>query len=236
MLIYAKTHKGLVRPSNQDSLLVAHGLYGVADGMGGHRGGETASRVAVQVVRNVLQGKTPEDNTLRIGIEAANRRIFDMQRHELALAGMGTTLTMLWESRTEMFIGHVGDSRAYLYREGELACRTEDHSVVAELVRNQIITPEMAKTHPYRSVITRALGTDPTVEPDLLHVEKKLGDVWLVCSDGLYNMVEDADIAETLASLEDERAADRLLEMALEHGGHDNVSLVLGRVTEVSAG
>ena len=202
MLIYAKTHKGLVRPSNQDSLLVAHNLYGVADGMGGHRGGETASRVAVQVVRNVLQGKTPEDNTLRIGIEAANRRIFDMQRHELALAGMGTTLTMLWESRAEMFIGHVGDSRAYLYRGGELICRTEDHSVVAELVRNKIITPEMAKTHPYRSVITRALGTDPTVEPDLLHVEKKLGDVWLICSDGLYNMVEDADIAVTLASLE----------------------------------
>lgn len=236
MLIYAKTHKGLVRPSNQDSLLVAHNLYGVADGMGGHRGGETASRVAVQVVRNVLQGKTPEDNTLRIGIEAANRRIFDMQRHELALAGMGTTLTMLWESRAEMFIGHVGDSRAYLYRDGELICRTEDHSVVAELVRNKIITPEMAKTHPYRSVITRALGTDPTVEPDLLHVEKKLGDVWLICSDGLYNMVEDADIAVTLASLEGERAADRLLELALEHGGHDNVSLVLGCVTEVSAG
>ena len=161
MLIYAKTHKGLVRPSNQDSLLVAHNLYGVADGMGGHRGGETASRIAVQVVRNVLQGKTPEENSLRISIEAANRRIFDMQRHELALAGMGTTFTMLWEGRTEMLIGHVGDSRAYLYRDGVLACRTEDHSVVAELVRNHVITPEMAKTHPYRSVITRALGTDP---------------------------------------------------------------------------
>ena len=235
MLIYAKTHKGLVRPSNQDSLLVSHNLYGVADGMGGHRGGETASRIAVQVVRNVLQGKTPENNSLRVSIEAANRRIFDMQRHELALAGMGTTLTMLWESRTEMLIGHVGDSRAYLFREGELACRTEDHSVVAELVRNKIITPEMAKTHPYRSVITRALGTDPNVEPDLLRVEKRLNDVWLICSDGLYNMVEDDEIAQTLAVLSGEPAADRLLELALAHGGHDNISIVLGCVTEVTA-
>ena len=235
MLIYAKTHKGLVRPSNQDSLLVSHNLYGVADGMGGHRGGETASRIAVQVVRNVLQGKTPEENSLRVSIEAANRRIFDMQRHELALAGMGTTLTMLWESRTEMLIGHVGDSRAYLYRDGVLACRTEDHSVVAELLRNKVITPQMAKSHPYRSVITRALGTDPTVEPDLLRVEKRLNDVWMICSDGLYNMVEDEEIAQTLAALSGEPAADRLLELALAHGGHDNISIVLGCVTEVTA-
>ena len=235
MLIYAKTHKGLVRPTNQDSLLVSHNLYGVADGMGGHRGGETASRIAVQVVRNVLQGKTPEDNTLRIGVEAANRRIFDMQRHELALSGMGTTMTLLWEGRTEILIAHVGDSRAYLFRDGVLTCRTEDHSVVAELLRNRVITPEMAKTHPYRSVITRALGTDPMVEPDLLHVDKKNGDVWLICSDGLYNMIEDVEIAETLAAFEGEQAADKLLELALSHGGHDNVSLVLGHVTEVTA-
>ena len=235
MLIYAKTHKGLVRPSNQDSLLVSHNLYGVADGMGGHRGGETASRIAVQVVRNVLQGKTPEDNTLRIGVEAANRRIFDMQRHELALSGMGTTMTLLWEGRTEILIAHVGDSRAYLFRDGVLACRTEDHSVVGELLRNRVITPEMAKTHPYRSVITRALGTDPMVEPDLLHIDKKNGDVWLICSDGLYNMIEDVEIAETLAAFEGEQAADKLLELALSHGGHDNVSLVLGHVTEVTA-
>ena len=235
MLIYAKTHKGLVRPTNQDSLLVSHNLYGVADGMGGHRGGETASRIAVQVVCNVLQGKTPEENSLRISIDAANRRIFDMQRHELALSGMGTTLTMLWESRSEVLLGHVGDSRAYLFRSGVLTQRTEDHSVVGELLRNHVITPEMAKTHPYRSVITRALGTDPQVEADLIRVEKKLDDLWLLCSDGLYNMVEDAQITETLATLEGERAADRLLELALENGAHDNVSLILGRVTEVSA-
>ena len=235
MLIYAKTHKGLVRPTNQDSLLVAHNLYGVADGMGGHRGGETASRIAVQVVRNLLQGKTPEESSLRISMEAANRRIFDMQRHELALSGMGTTFTMLWEGQQSMHIAHVGDSRAYRYRAGELAQQTEDHSVVGELLRNRVITPAMAKTHPYRSVITRALGTDATIEVDLLCLDKQVGDVWLLCSDGLYNMVEDVEIAQILQDLEGERAADALLESALSHGGSDNISLVLGCVTEVAA-
>ena len=220
MLIYAKTNTGLVRPTNEDSLLIGHQLYGVADGMGGHRGGETASRVAVQVIRTLLGGKIPEENTLRVGLEAANRRIFDMQRRDPALNGMGTTLTLIWESAAELLIAHVGDSRAYLYRDGCLECRTQDHSIVGELLR---------------SVITRALGTDPIVQPDVFRVEKQDGDVWLLCSDGLYNMVEDAEISSTLESLRDEPAADRLLTLALEHGGSDNVSLVLGRVTEVNA-
>ncbi|MCE5342744.1 MAG: Stp1/IreP family PP2C-type Ser/Thr phosphatase [Eubacteriales bacterium] len=234
MQIFAKTHPGLVRPTNEDSLLVSHNLYGVADGMGGHRGGETASRVAVQVIRNLLQGRAPEENALRVAMEAANHRIFDMQRHDPALSGMGTTVTLLWESEKEVLIAHIGDSRAYLFRGGELNCRTQDHSVVGELVRNKTITPEMAKNHPYRSVITRALGTGPVMEPDMLHVDKQAGDVWLVCSDGLYNMLEDTQIADTLSAVESEAAADRLLELALANGGHDNVSLILGRVTEVS--
>jgi serine/threonine protein phosphatase PrpC len=234
VLIYAKTHTGLVRPTNEDSLLVSHRLYGVADGMGGHRGGETASRVAVQVIRNLLLGRAPEENALRIALEAANQRIFDMQRHDPALSGMGTTTTLLWESDTHILIAHVGDSRAYLYRGGELRCQTQDHSVVGELVRNKAITPEMAKNHPYRSVITRALGIDPVMEPDILQVDKQAGDLWLICSDGLYNMVDDTLIADTLRTAEDEPAADKLLETALKNGGHDNVSLILGRVTEVS--
>ena len=235
MLIFARTDKGLVRPTNQDTLLVAHNLYGVADGMGGHRGGETASRVAVQVVRNLLNGKKPAESTLRVALEAANRRIFDMQRHDAALSGMGTTLTLLWEGGDAVFIAHVGDSRAYLYRDGKLSLRTQDHSVVGELVRSRAITPEMAKNHPYRSVITRAMGTEPTVEPDVIREEKKPDDVWMVCSDGLYNMVGDEEIEKTLTDLKNEPAADRLIALALEAGGHDNVSLVLGRVTEVAA-
>ena len=235
MQIFAKTHTGNVRPSNEDSLLVAHQLYGVADGMGGHRAGETASRVSVQVVRNLLATKAPEEQALRIGLDAANRRVYEMQRRDPALSGMGTTMTLLWENAAEMLIGHVGDSRAYLCRDGVFTCQTQDHSLVAELVRSKAITPEMAKTHPYRSVITRALGTDPLIEPDILHVSKQAGDIWLICSDGLYNMIEDEEIKEVLCSLETEPAADQLLKLALEHGGSDNISLILGRVTEVGA-
>lgn len=235
MLIYAKTHQGLIRANNQDSLLIAHNTYGVADGMGGHKGGETASRVAVQVMKNALAGKQPEEQALRLGFEAANRRVFDMQKHDPNLSGMGTTMTLLWEGDDQIWIGHVGDSRAYLLRGGALTQRTEDHSVVAELVRNHVITPEMALTHPYRSVITRALGTDASVVPDILQVDKQPDDLWLVCSDGLYNMVDDASLLEALTALDPEKAAEKLLELANERGGHDNISLIVGKVTGVSA-
>ncbi len=230
MLIYTKTNKGLVRQSNQDSLLIAHNTYGVADGMGGHKGGETASRVAVQVVKEQLSGKQPDAALLSAAFSAANERVYEMQKRNADLSGMGTTMTLLWETDDKMLIAHVGDSRAYLLRDGELKQQTEDHSVVAELLRNKIITSEMALTHPYRSVITRALGTDPTVETDIYNVEKKLGDLWLVCSDGLYNMVSDEQISEVLTELPTEKAADKLLELAIDHGGHDNISFVLGKV------
>ncbi|MEA5013273.1 MAG: Stp1/IreP family PP2C-type Ser/Thr phosphatase [Candidatus Limiplasma sp.] len=235
MLIHTKTHRGLVRASNQDTLLVAAKAYGVADGMGGHNGGETASRVAVQVLTNALKGKAPQEQALRTAVQAANRRVFEMGSRDAKLSGMGTTVTLLWEGAREMLIAHVGDSRAYLYRDKELVRQTEDHSMVAELVKNKVITPEMAANHPYRSVITRALGIDPMVTPDVIRVEKKLEDIWLVCSDGLYNMVPDDQIAEALGALSLERAAEKLLELAIDHGGQDNISFVLGRVTEVEA-
>ena len=236
MRVCHRTHQGLVRASNQDSVLMDTGVYGVADGMGGHKGGETASRVAVQVIKNALRGKKPEKRALDIGVEAANRRIFDMARHDSALSGMGTTLTFLWENESELFLSHVGDSRAYLLRKGELVQITEDHSVVAELVRNKVITPEMARSHPYRNVITRAVGVDPTVEADFLTHDLQPGDLWLICSDGLYNMVPDETIQQVLTGAEsDETAADELLALALESGGTDNITFVLCRVPEVDA-
>lgn len=234
MRVCQRTHQGLVRSSNQDSLLVERRLYGVADGMGGHKGGETASRVAVQVFKNALGKKKPEEQALRMGVEAANRRVFDMSAHDEKLNGMGTTLTILWEDDARILIGHVGDSRAYRLREGELSQITLDHSIVAELLRNHVITAEMARMHPYKNVITRAVGIDPAVEVDVMIEDKQLDDLWLVCSDGLYNMVSDEDIKATLIELEEEKAADRLLELALEHGGTDNISFVLCRVMEVS--
>ena len=134
----------------------------------------------------------------------------------MTIMGMGTTMTLLWEGERRILIGHVGDSRAYRLRDGKLSQITQDHSVVGELLRNQVITPEMAKKHPYRNIITRAVGIDPVVEVDVLSEDKQLDDLWLVCSDGLYNMVDDKDIEEILNTLNEEKAADRLLELALE--------------------
>ena len=236
MRVCHRTHQGLVRASNQDSLLVDASVYGVADGMGGHKGGETASRVAVQVIKNALRGKKPEQRALDIGVEAANRRIFDMSRHDSALSGMGTTLTFLWEDQEQVLLAHVGDSRAYLLRNGELTQITDDHSVVAELMRNGVITREMARSHPYRNVITRAVGVDPTVQADVLTHDKQPGDLWLICSDGLYNMVADEVILHVLTSAQsDEDAAEELMRLALKGGGTDNITFVLCRVAEVNA-
>ena len=234
MRVCQRTHQGRVRSSNQDCLLVDGCVYGVADGMGGHQGGETASRVAVQVLKNALRGKLPDRRALEMGMEAANRRIFEMARHDSALNGMGTTVTLLWEDGERILVGHVGDSRAYRLRAGELRQMTQDHSIVAELRRNNVITAERARSHPYRNVITRAVGVDPAVTPDVTCEDKRAGDVWLVCSDGLYNMVPDDVLKKTLEESEnDERAADRLLELALEAGGTDNITFVICRVTEV---
>lgn len=235
MRVCQRTDQGLVRASNQDSLLVDERIYGVADGMGGHNGGETASRVAVQVLKNALSRKLPDSRALEAGIEAANRRIYEMSRHESSLSGMGTTVTLLWEGDESVLVAHVGDSRAYRLRDGELQQMTDDHSIVAELLRNKVITAEMARTHPYRNVITRAVGVDPSVLADILTFDKKPGDLWLVCSDGLYNMVPDETIADFLKSSEtDEAAAGRLLDEALKNGGTDNISFLLCRVAEVT--
>jgi protein phosphatase len=147
---------------------------------------------------------------------------------------MGTTLTLLWEDDESILIAHVGDSRAYLLRDGKLTRVTEDHSIVGELLRNKKITPEEAKTHPYRNVITRAIGTDAIVEADVARMEKRRGDVWLVCSDGLFHMLDDREIEDVLLHADREEAAGKLLEMTLDRGAEDNVSILLGYVPEVS--
>ena len=234
MQIYSRTHKGLVRPTNQDAILIKDTLFGVADGMGGHLGGDTASRLAMQVIENMLTDKLPSETVLRIGVEAANRRVFERQKHDASLKGMGTTLTLLWENEKQVLIAHVGDSRAYLLRDGKLTCVTNDHSVVGEMVRSNAITPEEARVHPYRNVITRAIGTAAMVEVDLQSMDKQSGDIWLACSDGLYNKIEDKEIETILLETAQEEAAEKLLELALERGAEDNVSILLGYESEVS--
>lgn len=235
MRICHRTHQGLVRTSNQDNWLAESALYGVADGMGGHRGGETASRVALEVFRNAIGKKKPSEEVLRRAMEAANRRVYEMSCQDESLQGMGTTMSILWVHKNNLLIAHVGDSRVYRLRGGQLTQITDDHSFVAELVRKNVITAEMAKNHPHRNIITRAVGVDPTVEVDVLEETMQAGDIWLVCSDGLHGMVEDTEIQQILTGLNLEDAAERLLSRALENGGYDNITLVLVSNEEVNA-
>lgn len=234
MRVCHRTHQGLVRANNQDNWLAQAPLYGVADGMGGHRGGETASRVALQVFQNAIGLRKPDADVIRMAVEAANRRVYDMSAHDDSLSGMGTTMSMIWQDDNRLLIAHVGDSRIYRLRAGKLQQITDDHSFVAELVRNNIITPEMAKKHPQRNIITRAVGVDPFVQVDVLEEELQPGDLWLICSDGLHGMVEEEEIQTILSEMELEEAAERLISRALENGGHDNVTFVLLSNAEVT--
>lgn len=229
LTVAARSNIGKVRQSNQDALISAPEmrLWGVADGMGGHNGGETASASARDGLLEQLYGKSPEQGALRTAIGAVNRSLYLQQKEDDALSGMGTTLTVLWLSDHCVYLGHVGDSRAYRLRDGELKQITDDHSVVAELLRSGMLTPEQAANHPLRNVITRAVGTEDGIEIDLMCEERRPGDVWLVCSDGLHGMVTDEKMAEIIKSCKLEKAAGKLIAAALEAGGRDNVSLVL---------
>ncbi len=225
-----RTHIGLVRSSNQDALIEAGNLVGVADGMGGHQGGETASADARDALIAFAAGKTPDAATLRQGIETANRAVFEHARTDPSLEGMGTTLTALWVGEKEIFLGHVGDSRCYRWRNGVLEQLSRDHSMVAEMAEMGLITPEQAAHHPMRNIITRAIGTQAAVKVDTAVFPRVQGDLYLVCSDGLNSMVEDEDIAEILHSAASDReAAESLVEEALACGGHDNVTVMLLR-------
>lgn len=230
MIVASRTHIGNVRASNQDALLVCPGLYGVADGMGGHKAGDVASRLAVDEVSRLLIDQKPDENTLARAIEQANRVIFREQAESFDLSGMGTTLTMIWEDQDRMLLGHVGDSRAYLLRGGEMEQISEDHSMVAEMVRKGLLTPEQAKCHPYRNVITRALGSEETVQVDVTLLDKQKGDVYLICSDGLSEYVSMPQMRDILLTRPLEEAADLLLQLALDGGGRDNISLVIAEV------
>ena len=225
--ITALTDKGCVRPSNQDAVIVAKNLAGVADGMGGHRGGEVASSAARDLLMGFLDGKTPDETELKTAVESVNQRLFIQQAEDESLSGMGTTLTVLWAAETQLYIAHVGDSRAYRLREGKLTQITHDHSMVEEMVRQGMLTPEQAACHPMRNVITRAVGTEAGIDVDVIVEERHAGDVWLLCSDGLHGMVSDARMEEVLSENKPEEAADILMEAAKEAGGRDNISVVI---------
>lgn len=230
MKAYPVTHTGLVRKQNEDTVRVSQlvdGLYILADGMGGHLAGEVASSMAADVLERTLKDRQPTTESLREAILQANAQVFKKQLNEPEMRGMGTTLTVLWEGADYVYIGHVGDSRAYLLRGRTFRQMTEDHSMVGELLRSGAITEEAARTHPYRNVITQAVGTDEKLQPDVFRIIKNKGDLWLLCSDGLTDMVEDAGIVETLIAAQPKEAVLRLLQLALDGGGKDNISAML---------
>ena len=224
-----RTDVGKVRANNQDAPIVSEKLrlYGVADGMGGHKGGEVASTSARDDLLRELEGKTPSVAALSGAIEEVNRQIYHQQEHDDALTGMGTTLSVLWMSDNFVYIGHVGDSRVYLLRDGEFKQMTLDHSLVEQLVREGVLTEEEAQNHPMRNIITRAIGTDESVEVDVVVAERRKGDLWLACSDGLHGLVDDRQMRDALRQYAPEKAADVLLKAALDAGGRDNVTLVI---------
>lgn len=228
---------GRRRRRNEDSYVCEPPLFAVADGMGGAQAGEVASRLAAAVLHEV-NGEQLSRGAIAELIQEANRRVFQRSNEDAAASGMGTTMTVaLVESSDTVAIGHVGDSRAYRVREGRLEQLTEDHSLVGEMMRSGKLSAEEAEAHPQRSVITRALGTEPDVDVDTFAVETQPGDVFLLCSDGLTTMVPDREILSLLdASGGDlDRAARRLVEAANRSGGEDNITVVVFEIAETDA-
>lgn len=231
-----RTDIGKVRRQNEDAAFMdeKRAVFAVADGMGGHLAGEVASGMAIDAVRKMSRAHHRADTiVLRDTVRAANEAIARHAKSHAECAGMGTTLSVLWRGGHYAYIAHVGDSRVYRFRDGELERITQDHSLVEEMVRARLITREQARTHPRRNVITRALGTQGDNEPDVLAADVKKGDIWLLCTDGLTGMVDDKEILSVIrAHTELDIVADRLLERALDAGGRDNVTLVLWRCEE----
>jgi PPM family protein phosphatase len=219
------THVGLVREGNEDSYLTDEPLFAVADGMGGHRGGEVASQLAVETLEKLFKkgiGELPDQ------VQEANRVVFERSVVDEKVAGMGTTLTAALVEGDRVRLAHVGDSRAYLLREGGLRLLTEDHTLVNRMVTEGEISKEEAQTHPQRSVLTRALGVETVVDVDDDTVQVRPGDRLLLCTDGLTSMVSEQAVEEVLRAVPDpQEAAQRLVQLANEGGGSDNTTVVV---------
>jgi PPM family protein phosphatase len=224
----ALSHAGRKRRHNEDSYVVQPPLFAVADGMGGANAGEVASSLAAAALQETDGEGTNGEARVSALIQEANRRVFRRATEDREASGMGTTMTVALVEDDRVAIGHVGDSRAYLYRNGSLEQLTDDHSLVAELVRSGKLSPEEAEIHPQRSVITRAVGTEPDVDVDTFSVEGAAGDLFLICSDGLTDMVDEATILDALESNRQDlkAAAKALVNAANKGGGEDNITVV----------
>lgn len=242
---YGATDVGKVRSANEDSYLVdsERNLFIVADGMGGHQGGGYASNHAVKKIQEKIAGfELEQEHTqpvagaaaknqvqlkLRNALLFANEHLFLKALEEPSLRGMGTTVTAIQLDQAALHIAHVGDSRLYLFRNGELRQLTKDHSWVQEQVDAGVLSDDEARSHPLKNIITRSLGHDRDLIVDLLKFESQPGDVLLICSDGLTNMVDDADIRQVLGAMPPDQAVNELVRQALAAGGLDNVTAVI---------
>ena len=231
----AATDTGRKRRRNEDAYVVAPPLFAVADGMGGAQAGEVASKLAAAAVEDTDVGQLGGVERVESLFQEANRRVYEASTADPTVSGMGTTMTVALVEGGSVAIGHVGDSRAYLVRGGRMEQLTDDHSLVAELMKSGKLSPEEAETHPQRAVITRALGTDPDVDVDAFAVPAQDGDVFLICSDGLTTMVDDENILELVEQNGDDlaRAAKALVAEANKHGGEDNITVVAFRIADV---
>lgn len=240
------THVGRQRQHNEDAFLVEDeaGLFLVADGMGGHAAGEIASRIAVDSISEFILHTKEDDGTwphaydenfkrstnrLMAAVRLANSRVLEAMRKDVRLRGMGTTVVACLAEEDTISFAHVGDSRAYLIRAGEISRITNDHSWVFEQVQAGMLTEQEAEKHPLRNVITRALGGALQVTPDASEIEIREGDVYLLCSDGLTGMVPETEILRLVTSTKGdiEKACQQLIDAANEHGGLDNVTAIL---------
>ena len=256
LIAWGQTDVGSKRDHNEDSFLVAQelGLFVVADGMGGHQGGDRASQLAVEIMRKEVDAaltnglsrariptgptespgnltKTddppPAAAVLRDATKAASQAIFDLAQADSQLQGMGTTLTALLVHHERAYLGHVGDSRAYAYRDGKVSQLTEDHSWIREQVKAGLLTPEDARDSKFKHIITRSVGFERDVVVDLQQVPVNAGDCFVLCSDGLSNYVEPVELASVLTANYYRKVPQILIELANERGGDDNISVVV---------
>jgi serine/threonine protein phosphatase PrpC len=230
------TDTGRKRRRNEDAYVCEPPLFAIADGMGGAQAGEVASRLAAAALKESGAKTLGGEQRISDLIQEANRRVYDRSSTDPTTSGMGTTITVALVEDGNVAFGHVGDSRAYLIRDGLMEQVTEDHSLVNELLKSGKLSPEEAEAHPQRSVITRALGTDPDVDADTFTIEAKTGDVFLLCSDGLTDMVSEREIQELVErSREDLNAALKsLVRAANRSGGEDNITVVAFEIAETA--
>jgi len=243
-----RTHVGMKRAHNEDSLRLCReeNLFIVADGMGGHASGEVASQMSVETLAEFFRATAEDDeitwpykvdkdrkydeSRVMTGIKLSNRRIFESASRDARLKGMGTTIVATFFSENQCHIGHVGDSRVYRYRNGQLIQLTEDHSLLNDYIKMRQLTPEEIEAFPHKNVIVRALGMKETVQVDVLSEAPEAGDVYLLCSDGLSGMLTDEAMEEIIGHSDDlELTCERLIDGANDNGGTDNITVILVR-------